>query len=443
MTSSELRALQEHIQRIKREDETLHAWVAFASVDTFNPNATSPFVLSLSKHDAATDSHSLSSVRFDKLSANGDDGDTPQTLHNITVGVKDIIDVCGLPTRNGSAMFAHDVACKTDSEVVALMRRAGALIIGKTVTTELATFIPSMTLNPRNHHHTPGGSSAGSAAAVAAGHVDLALGTQTAGSILRPAAYCGVFGFKPTFGRVSRAGVLVQSPTLDTVGAFAREVPVLQRWLSVVAASSAVEFTPSTNPKIGIITNWLERASTSMRDALAHAGARMRARAWSVEEITLPPLLDGLHEAQRTIQSVEAARAYAELIERDRQENHGASKRISPALVAVLDEGLRIPEADYQRALNLAHEARTLADRLLEPFDAWLMPSAPGAAPLGLDSTGDPFFNRFAAILGNPAISVPGVDDSAGMPLGLQLIGKRNGDQALLNLANQFHESVR
>jgi Asp-tRNA(Asn)/Glu-tRNA(Gln) amidotransferase A subunit family amidase len=357
-------------------------------------------------------------------------------LRDFTVGVKDIIDVAGFPTRCGSAIFDDAKAATIDAACVALIRSAGAHIIGKTVTTELATFVPSPTRNPRNLEHTPGGSSAGSAAAVADGQVRIAIGTQTAGSVLRPAAYCGVFGFKPSFDVVPRAGVVVQSETLDTIGVFARSVDDCAAWL---AAMLNHKITLEENLgslkgtlSIGVVTNLREHASADMRDALARASDALARAGHRVHEWTLPAPLATVHDDQRIIQSYESARAY-----------HAARTQhralVTPALLEVLDEGARISRVTYLCALSNAEAARRVADEQFRSYDAWLMPAAPGAAPIGLTSTGDPIFNRLASVLHTPAISIPAFDDAQNLPLGLQLIGRRGSDVSFLAAVNQVH----
>lgn len=346
-------------------------------------------------------------------------------LDGFTVGVKDIIDVAGLPTRCGSAIYDDAANATVDAACVALMRSAGAEIIGKTVTTELATFVPSITRNPRNPDHTPGGSSAGSAAAVAAEHVRIAIGTQTAGSVLRPAAYCGVVGFKPSFSVVPRAGVVVQSESLDTVGVFARDVDDCAAWLRAMLNDPAAT-TPTLGAlRVNVITDLQEHASAEMRQAIDRAAGVLTRAGHHVREWSLPAPLDQLHEVQRIIQNVESAHAY-----------HAARtqyrSRTTPALLDVLDAGAMISRSDYLQALNTAEAARRLADGLFREADLWLMPAAPGAAPRGLDSTGDPIFNRLASVLHTPAISLPACNDADGMPLGLQLIGARYSDAAFL-----------
>jgi Asp-tRNA(Asn)/Glu-tRNA(Gln) amidotransferase A subunit family amidase len=360
-------------------------------------------------------------------------------LRDFTVGIKDIIDVAGLPNRCGSAIYEHAAPALVDAACVALLREAGATIVGKTVTTELATFIPAATHNPVNAAHTPGGSSAGSAAAVAAVHVRIALGTQTAGSVLRPAAYCGVFGFKPSFDLVPRIGVKVQSESLDTVGVFARTVDDCASWLRAMGvpplrAMGALPLNADENAplRIGMVTDLAAHADADMRDALARARDALMRAGHHIMELTLPPPLRDLHQLQLTIQQYESSRAYT--AERTQHRAH-----ITPALRDALDAGMRIARHDYLKALRVAEAARIAADAMFDAHDCWLMPAAPGAAPLGRSSTGDPIFNRLASVLHTPAISVPAYRNAAGLPLGLQVIGRRDHDAALLGHAKQLH----
>jgi Asp-tRNA(Asn)/Glu-tRNA(Gln) amidotransferase A subunit family amidase len=349
-------------------------------------------------------------------------------LRDFTVGVKDIIDVAGFATRCGSSVFDDAPNALIDAACVALMRNAGATIVGKTVTTELATFVPSPTRNPHNLEHTPGGSSAGSAAAVADEHVRIAIGTQTAGSVIRPAAYCGVFGFKPSFDVVPRIGVKVQSESLDTVGVFARSLQDCAAWLSAML-DAEVKINSNHGPlNIAVIQNLLEHASTDMRDALGQASDALKAAGHHVSEFSLPAPLDEMHEHQRVIQNYESARAYTA-----ERTTHAA--QLDPTLAQTLNENAKIPRTQYLESIRVTETARRFADGLFRQHDAWLMPSAPSAAPHGLASTGDPQFNRLASILHTPAINIPACKDGKGMPLGLQLIGARYEDEKLLQMA--------
>jgi Asp-tRNA(Asn)/Glu-tRNA(Gln) amidotransferase A subunit family amidase len=350
-------------------------------------------------------------------------------LFGLPIGIKDIIDVSGLPTGHGSRIYKGNVAT-LDAACVTLARAAGAVVIGKTVSTELATFVPSRTCNPQNLEHTPGGSSAGSAAAVAAGMVPLAIGTQTAGSILRPAAYCGVVGLKPSFGLVPRSGVKMQSDSLDTVGVLARTIDGAHRFfLAMTGAMEYKPLAPIERPlKIHVIANWLDKAEVDMAVAIAEAAVDLGAAGCKVREIRLPPLFEDAQNDQRTVQLAENARHYA-------LERIDYRELLDPRLAAQLDEGAAIPMQTYMAARERIVTARKQTAFLFSDCDAWLMPSAAGAAPKGLESTGDPLFNRLATALHLPAISVPLYSNKRNLPLGLQLIGALHEDEKLLRVA--------
>ena len=409
MPNHELLAL---IERIREQDKEVRAWRAFPDENALN---TAP---------------------------NGEFADSNGPLTGLTVGVKDIIDVAGIPTRHGSPIYENAAPASVDAACVSLMRAAGATIVGKTVTTELATFVPSVTRNPRNLNHTPGGSSSGSAAAVAAGHVDIAIGTQTAGSIIRPAAYCGVFGFKPSFGLVPRAGVKIQSETLDTVGVFANSIEHCEAWLAAMLQqplSRSLVSQPTAQPlRIAIITNKLEFATEDMRATILRAGRALADAGHHLCELALQPPLFDLHEQQTVIQHYESARAY--YLERTQ---HRA--QLTPALAGALDQGAAISVGDYMAAQRAAERGRIIADELFADSDAWIMPAAPGRAPCGLTSTGDPTFNRLASILRVPAVSIPYPFDGSALHMGLQIVGGRNADMPLLQAARALvsHFKIR
>ncbi|MBL0123109.1 MAG: amidase [Betaproteobacteria bacterium] len=341
------------------------------------------------------------------------------------------------PTRCGSPIYARNIA-KMDAACVALAKAAGAIVIGKTATTELATFQPAKTRNPENLEHTPGGSSSGSAAAVAAGMVPIAMGTQTAGSVIRPAAYCGVIGFKPTFGRVPRAGVKMQSDTLDTVGVFSRTVDDAMKWYAAMTGARAYSAdAPGDAPlRITIITNFLDRADADMVEAIAKAADALSAGDARVKELRLPAIFDEAPTDQRMIQLSEMARFYA-------LEYNSFRELLSEQLVAMIEEGLAIDHNVYMAAMARADVLRKQADALLGGCDAWLMPAAPGAAPKGLESTGDPIFSRANTLLEQPAINLPVYRNQNRMPLGLQLIGARQQDQKLLATAQRTIDILR
>ncbi len=361
-------------------------------------------------------------------------------LHGMAIGVKDIIDVAGMPTRCGTPIYAMQMATH-DADCVALAKAAGAIVIGKTVTTELATFIPSRTRNPVSPDYTPGGSSAGSAAAVAAGMVPLAFGTQTAGSVIRPAAYCGVFGYKPSFGVVPRAGVKVQSETLDTVGVLAGTVDDTMKWYAAMSGShisndATVGRSNRRKLRIAIITNLMDHADAEMKGAIVNAAATLNAAGLQVQEIRLPQRYDEAQMDQRIIQLAENARCYA--IEHRQYRN-----QLSPPLAAMLDEGAAISDAQYQAAIVRTNITREQTDAMFSDVDAWLMPSAQGAAPKGLESTGDPVFNRLVTALHLPAINIPVFRNHARMPNGLQLICARQQDEKLFAIATQLNDILR
>ncbi len=358
-------------------------------------------------------------------------------LHGMALGVKDIIDVAGMPTRCGSPIYALNMA-RMDAACVALAKAAGAIVVGKTATTELATFQPAKTRNPQNLAHTPGGSSSGSAAAVAAGMVPIAIGTQTAGSIIRPAAYCGVVGFKPTFGLVPRAGVKLQSDTLDTVGVFSRTVDDTVKWYAAMtgARTTAVVAGNDKPMRITIIGNYLEHADVDMSVAIAEAADALSAGNVRIKELRLPAIFDDAPRDQKLVQLSEMARMYS--LEYDNYRN-----LLSARLAAMIEEGRSIAHIDYMAAMERAAALRKQADFLLGDCDAWLMPAAPGAAPQGLESTGDPVFSRANSLLHQPAINLPVYRNKKRMPLGLQLIGARHQDEKLLSTAQRAIDIMR
>ena len=358
-------------------------------------------------------------------------------LFGLTIGVKDIIDVAGMPTRFGSPIYADNIA-RTDAIAVAMARSAGAIIIGKTVSTELATFVPSRTKNPQNLEYSPGGSSSGSAAAVAAGMVSIALGTQTAGSIIRPAAYCGVVGYKPTFGMAPLTGVKVQSQSLDTLGMFSRTIEEAINWYAAMTGTNPAMLTPSRGRvlRVKLIGNLMNRADVDMAVAMAEAADALKAAGCSVTESNLPPLFDEIFNDQRTVQMAENARCYA-------TERTSFRGQVSPKLLAQLDEGVTIADTDYHDALDRISNARRIADQYFADCDAWLMPSATGAAPKGYESTGEPIFNRVVTALHTPAINLPVYRSKNRMPLGLQLVGARHQDEKLLLNAHRIIQILR
>ena len=357
-------------------------------------------------------------------------------LKGLPIGVKDIIDTVDMPTGYGSPLYEtsrppRDAAC------VALARHAGALILGKTVTTEFAYFQPGKTRNPRDPDRTPGGSSSGSAAAAASGMVPLAFGTQTAGSIIRPASFCGCVGYKPTFGLIDRTGVRPFADSLDTVGVFATTVEDAAFFASVVAGRPNLHIADEVfRPRIGLTrTHAWEAAEPATATALDEAAARLRAAGLEVRKVALPERWLGLLEAQKTIMAFEAARSHA-------PEMLTAPDRLSVKLRELLEAGAVIAAEDYDAAKVLVAEARAGFGDVLDGLDVLLTPSAPGEAPVGLGATGDPVFNRLWTALGVPCISVPGLTGPMGMPVGVQVVGRWGDDRHTLAASAAIGQSL-
>ena len=356
-------------------------------------------------------------------SAKGKEG----PLAGLVLGVKDVIDVAGMPTTHGSPIYAANIAA-ADAESVARLRAAGAVVLGKTVTAEFATYHPGPTANPRNLAHTPGGSSSGSAAVVADGQADLALGTQTAGSMIRPACFCGTLGFKPSFGRYPLGGVLETSPSLDTLGLFARNLAVLTAADAVLARE---DDTPPAVPglTVGLCRSpaWSE-ASEEMQAAFdAFAGQLVAAR-HRVMTRELPEPFERLAAAQALIHRREAAMVMGHI-------RLAHPPEVSREFAAMIDEGASASEADYQAALALQRECKALAGEVFAGVDMLLVPGAPGAAPDGLAATGNPAFQRIWTALGAPCLGFPAAWREDGLPLGLQVVAAPGSDRQLLSNA--------
>ena len=369
-------------------------------------------------------------------------GRSTGSLHGVPVGVKDIFDTADMPTENGSVLHAGRTPSR-DATVVAMLRAAGAVIMGKTVTTEFAFLAPGKTRNPHNAEHTPGGSSSGSAAAVAAGMVPLALGSQTNGSTIRPAAFCGVIGFKPTHGLISRHGVFALSRTLDHVGLFARTIEDIALLAEQLAGYD--ERDPDTRPRARtsfvatateepplppmfafVKTPMWERADEDTKEGCAEIIEDLGAQ---VEEVELFPSASEAWQWHQNIMSAEMA------LNLEREWKHSRD-RLSEQLRTQIERGHDIRAIEYQRALA---RIRPIHEGFLELFeqryDAILTPAAPGAAPKGTAATGDPSFCTLWTLCGMPAVSLPLLQSSNGLPLGVQLVGPRDGDARLLRTA--------
>lgn len=361
-------------------------------------------------------------------------------LHGVPIAVKDIIDTKGYPTEYGCPAYTGNRSLR-DAPCVAALRSAGAIILGKTVTTELALLNPSATRNPVDTAHSPGGSSAGSAAAVADEMAPAALGTQTAGSVLRPASYCGIYGYKPTFGLIPRSGVLMQSHSLDTVGLFARSIEDVAMLTDCMAGYDPSDATSyySSGPNIaGIAASKLplppsfafvktpawDHADPAMQEAFSELAAELGAQCDEIEVSGLAHVL----EWQRLVQLAENAAYYGPLQDRARD-------LLSSGLNARLDEGAKVPVRAYVEAIASRDKAYETVAGIFSHYSVILTPAAPGPAPrLDEGITGSPVFNGLWTYLGMPAISIP-VLQVNGLPVGVQLVGLRGDDGRLLRTA--------
>ncbi|MEX2198488.1 MAG: amidase [Burkholderiales bacterium] len=391
--------------------------------------------------------HALTQARARDLDRR--EGRPTGPLHGVPVGLKDIIDTLDYPTEDGTVLHAGRTPVH-DATVVAMLRAAGAVVLGKTVTTECAYFAPGKTRNPHNPEHTPGGSSSGSAASVAAGMVPLALGSQTNGSTIRPASYCGIYGFKPTHGLVPRGGMLQLSRTLDHVGLFARTLEDLAllgeqivghdprdpdtRVRARPAFVSLAAEEPPLPPLLAFVkTPAWERAADDLKEGFAELVATLGDR---VVEIELPESARQAWDWQRTIMEAEMAANFAAEWERGRD-------KLSPQLRSLLERGRETRAFDYQTALARIAPLNEGFAEIFERCDAILTPSAPGTAPKGLDSTGDPAFCTLWTLCGMPAVSLPLMKGENGLPMGVQLVGPRSGDARLLRTARWLAAQVQ
>ena len=356
--------------------------------------------------------------------------------------MKDIIDTADMPTENGSALHVRAPTIEHDATIVARLRSAGAIILGKTVTTELATYAPGKTRNPVNPAHTPGGSSSGSAAAVAAHMVPVAIGTQTNGSVIRPAAFCGVYGFKPTFGLIPRTGILKQSRPLDQVGVFARSVEDLAiiaeplighdeddpdtRPMARPALREVALQEPPLPPTLALTRtpNWAD-ADEQTRLAFDEVGQALGARAIPFE---VPSVFRDVWTWHATVMEADIARNYRRDFERGRD-------RMSESLRGQIERGLKVSAVDYNDAVDRIEATHRAFDEVFDRCDAILTAAAAGPAPQGLDSTGSPAFCTLWTFAGMPAVTLPLLHADNGLPMGIQLVGRRGDDARLLRTA--------
>jgi len=357
-------------------------------------------------------------------------------LRGIAVGIKDIIDTQDFPTEMGSSIY-QGWRPRADAPVVAMLKQAGATIVGKTTTTAFAANDPTATLNPRNHGYTPGGSSSGSAAAVAAGMIPLALGTQTGGSVIRPASFCGVAAIKPSFRLLPTVGVKCFSWTLDTVGLFAAGIRDLAHGLSAMTSRSELLPGAATEtPRIGVVTQDFAGApEAASAEALRIAITAAERAGVNVRSLVLSDIIAEAWRIHPTVQQFEAHQALAW----EYRTHHDA---IPPLLRARLDESAGITPAAYDEARGIANRARRSLMKIFDDVDVLLTSSAPGAAPKGLASTGDARFNRLWTLMGVPCVNVPAHVAAGGLPVGVQVIARFGDDAGALKAARFVEDAL-
>jgi Asp-tRNA(Asn)/Glu-tRNA(Gln) amidotransferase A subunit family amidase len=351
-------------------------------------------------------------------------------LVGVPVAFKDVIDTADMPTQYNSAIY-RDYRPRTDAACVAMVRRAGGIVLGKTVTTEFASRSPGPTRNPHNLDHSPGGSSSGSAAAVADFMAPLAFGTQTGGSTIRPAAYCGIVGYKPSFGTINRAGLKALAESLDTIGVMARTVEDCALLVHAVSARPLPDLAAkrARPPRIGLCRTprWKD-ASPAAQAALESAAAALAKRGARIQELNLPPDFDRLYDDQLLIMNFEAARALS-------PEYFTLPALLSGYMRKMIDEHWRMPREPYAAAMRHARECRKAFAELVADIDVLLTPSAPGEAPEGISETGSALFNRNWTVLGVPCVTIPAGRGPKGLPLGVQFVGRYDDDERVLRCA--------
>lgn len=368
-------------------------------------------------------------------------------LHGLPVGLKDVIDTKGIPTENGTSIDAGRVPAQ-DAWLVARLRAEGAIVMGKTVTTEGAFMHPGKTRNPHNPAHTPGGSSQGSAAAVAAGMVPLAVGTQTGGSVIRPASFCGIVGFKPSFGLIPRSGVLTQSPFLDTIGVFGKTVEDCALLTEVLAGYDPADKATAPLPTPRLLSTAMRAAPVTPTFAMVTLPGQdqidpemqgaMDELAGLLPECFTMPLqgLDDIAAIRQRINYAEMAKCYFALERRGRTE-------MSAPLLAAMDEGKAVLARDYIAALDWRELMNSVLTEIFDRCDAILSPAALGPAPVGLASTGSSLFNGLWTMAGVPTITLPLFTAENGMPMGVQLVARRGDDARLLRTARWLSHHIQ
>jgi Asp-tRNA(Asn)/Glu-tRNA(Gln) amidotransferase A subunit family amidase len=395
------------LARIEAREPTVHAWA------TINPE------LALQQASAL------------------DRGPSRGALHGVPIGVKDIIDTVDMPTEMGSPIYrGHRPAC--DAACVALVSAAGAVILGKTVTAEFAGMSPGPTTNPHNPAHTPGGSSSGSGAAVADFMVPAAFGTQTGGSVLRPAAYCGAIGYKPTFNLFNRSGIKFAAESLDTIGLITRSLDDLELLTAVlVGRKPAAPRMIDTAPRVGVChTPLWETAQPETMRAVEDAATRLAVAGAQVHEVVTPEPFGHLYQAAReTINNYERSKGMA-------AEWASHSGAISKLLGDRIKLGMAMRHEDYLAALRLGEDCRAQLGAVFGENDVLIAPSVKGEAPTGLALTGDPAFQAFWTILHVPTITLPTHRGPTGLPVGLQVVAPRYEDERLFACARWIYERL-
>ncbi|SMG26494.1 amidase [Paraburkholderia susongensis] len=358
-------------------------------------------------------------------------------LAGVPIGVKDIFTTSDFPTHYGSPIYAHGVMAG-DADCVALARAAGALVIGKTVTTEFAYFKPGPTANPHDVRRTPGGSSSGSAAAVAAGMTPLAFGSQTAGSLIRPASYCGVFALKPTHDAYSLGGAKAMAPSLDTLGWLARSADDLELLRAALTLEhfEALPEADGTALRIAVLPGYEQEPIEAAAHAVFDDALALLSRAGvSIAPLDVPDEMHGLIDAQKAVQAYEAAQSFE-------SEWNGKRDLLSAPFARLISDGIATARDTYEAARALAARSRIEFAALTRNADAVLTLAAPGEAPAGLDATGDPVLSRSWTLLGLPCVNVPGLRGPNGLPIGLQLIGKPLQERRLLAIAKLLNRLI-
>jgi amidase len=359
-------------------------------------------------------------------------------LHGIPFGIKDVIDAAGHPTTYGSPIYNSYVSPR-DAGCVALLKEAGAIFLGKTVSTELGHVTAGKTRNPRNLQRTPGGSSSGSAAAVAAGMVPFALGTQTTGSVIRPASFCGVVGYKPSYGDVTNSGVLENASSFDTVGALCtalEDLPLIRSAL-LRTPGRPVQAAPLDALRIGILSMpYWQAEAAPMEELLASVAGTLGRKGVKIIRTTLPSDFEAIEPTHRCVSGYEFARA----LTWERMEHQD---KLSQSLInGRMADGLTIKVENYHKASDVLAGLRAQFDTIMTDYDALLTPAAPGEAPIGIEKTGDPIFNTIFSALHVPALTLPLFTGPNGCPIGLQVVGRSRQDERLFDVAAAIRGAI-